>query len=99
MTRWTDTTGCEATFAMIKSHAIAYTGEIFDMIVRNGFIIVAARKGELSGQEINELYFEHIKKPHYTNIVRSVSGLVVPMVLVRPHAVRAWRDILSETDP
>lgn len=92
--------GSECTFAMIKSAAVREeaTGAILVRILGEGFTIAAARKVELSGIQIAALYQDHVRKPYWPDIVTSVAGDVVIMILAGKNAVMGWREIMGATD-
>lgn len=87
----------ETTFALIKTHAIAegLLPAILNRIIGEGFIIVVGHIGEMTGAEVAALYYEHSKMPYWPELMRSVFGLVLPLVLKRHDAVRHWRNVLG----
>jgi nucleoside-diphosphate kinase len=92
---------CESTFALIKSHAVSAgcIGPIMAAILEARLTILAATVTKLSGAQILALYEEHAKKRFWPELVNSVSGLVVPMIITGPRAISEWRQLLGDTDP
>lgn len=92
----------EITFAMIKPDAIAagHTGEIITAIEQNGFEIVGLRKAQLDKKEAEIFYQVHSHRPFFGELVSFVtSSPVVLMALKKHNAIKAWRDLMGETDP
>ena len=92
----------ETTFAMIKPDAIAAhnTGKIIDLIEKNGFEIIRMEKVELDAEIAQEFYAVHKNRPFFNELIEFViSGPVIIMALERENAVKAWRDLMGETDP
>jgi nucleoside-diphosphate kinase len=92
----------EITFAMIKPDAVAagHTGEIISAIEKHGFEIVGLRKVHLHKKEAETFYQVHSHRPFFGELVSFItSGPVVVMALKKNNAVKAWRDLMGETDP
>ncbi len=92
----------EATFAMIKPDAVkaGNTGKIIDLIEKNGFDIVCMEKAELSKEMAEEFYAVHKARPFFGELIKFVtSGPVVIMALEKENAVKAWRDLMGDTNP
>lgn len=92
--------GSECTLALIKSAAVrdGATGDILTRILGEGFTIAAARKVELTGEQIAALYHDHVRKPYWPELVTSVAGDVVIMILAGKNAIMGWREIMGATD-
>jgi len=92
----------EITFAMIKPDAVAagYTGEIITAIEKNGFEIVGMKKLQMHQKEAEAFYQVHSHRPFFPELVSFIiSGPVVVMALKKHDAIKAWRDLMGETDP
>lgn len=92
----------ETTFAIIKPDAIAAhnTGKIIDLIEKNGFEIIRLEKVELDKEIAQEFYAVHKNRPFFNELIEFItSGPVILMALERENAVKAWRDLMGETDP
>jgi nucleoside-diphosphate kinase len=91
----------ETTFALIKSHAVRanLVGLVLSRILREKLIIMTAVAATLTSEQILDLYSEHRKKRYWPQLVDSVSGPVVAMVIGGRDAVKAWRGVLGATDP
>ena len=92
----------ERTFAMIKPDAVAdkHVGEIISMIEKASFNIVAMKKMQLSTSLAEQFYAVHKGKPFFEELVSYISsGPVVVMILEKPDAIKAWRDLMGATDP
>jgi nucleoside-diphosphate kinase len=92
----------EQTFAVIKPDAIAAgnSGKIIDMIEKNGFDIIRMEKVMLDPEMAKEFYAVHKERPFFKELIDFItSGPVIIMMLERDNAVKAWRDLMGETDP
>lgn len=97
---WLGGPATQPTFAMIKSHILYEdrVDEVLNRIRTEGFAMLLTKPRELSGDEITELYQEHLKAPYWQALVKSVSGPVLPMVLFAPNAVKKWRELLGSSN-
>lgn len=89
----------ERTFAMIKSHAYRETDAILEIIKASGFVIETAVTEPLPPDMIEGIYAEHVGRPYWPNLRRSVEGQVTRMILVRDDAVTRWRALIGSSDP
>ncbi len=89
------------TFAMIKSKAIRHNLHplVLGRILENDFIIERAQWRIMPKQLIEQFYKEHIAKPYWYDLERSVSGHVILLVLSRDNAIEEWRALMGATDP
>jgi nucleoside-diphosphate kinase len=90
------------TFGMIKPDAIEknYTGKIIDIILQNGFKILAIKQLQLTIEQAEKFYYVHHNRPFYGELVEYITrGPVIAMVLEKEDAVQSYRDILGATDP
>ena len=91
----------ERTFAIIKPDAVKAknAGAIIDMIEKNGFEIVRMEKIHLSKDKAEGFYAVHKGKPFFDELVEFMtSGPVIVMVLEKENAIKAWRDLMGNTD-
>lgn len=87
---------------MIKPEAVAagHMGKILDMIIDNGFKVVALKYTRLSRQEAGTFYAVHKERPFYGELVEYMaSGPIVAAILERDNAVQGFRDLIGATDP
>jgi nucleoside-diphosphate kinase len=92
----------EQTLAIIKPDAIAAgnSGKIIDLIEKNGFEIIRMEKAMLDAEMAKEFYAVHKDRPFFNELITFItSGPVILMMLERDNAVKAWRDLMGETDP
>lgn len=92
----------ERTFAIIKPDAVAAknAGKIIDMIEQNGFDVIRLEKRAFSKQDAEQFYAIHKERPFFGELVSFMtSGPVVIMVLEKENAVKAWRDLMGDTNP
>ena len=68
------------TFTMIKPEAVAagHAGKILDMIISNGFRVVALKYTRLSHHEAGAFYEVHKERPFYGELVVSSSVVGSP---------------------
>jgi len=91
----------ERTFAIIKPDAVKAknAGAIIDMIEKNGFEIVRMEKIQLSKDKAEGFYAVHKDKPFFDELVEFMtSGPVIVMALEKENAIKAWRDLMGNTD-
>lgn len=87
---------------MIKPEAVAAgsMGKILDMIMDNGFRVVAMKYTRLSRQEAGTFYAVHKERPFYGELVDYMaSGPIVAAILEKENAVQSFRDLIGATDP
>ncbi len=90
------------TFAIIKPDAVSAgsTGKIIDRIIAGGFRIRAMKLLHLSRAQAEGFYAVHRERPFFSGLTEFMSSLpCVVMVLEKPGAVKAWRDLMGATDP
>jgi len=90
------------TFTMIKPEAVAAgdAGKIIDMIIANGFRIVALKYTRLSATEAGTFYEVHKERPFYGELVDYMaSGPIFAAILEKDNAVEAFRKLIGATDP
>ncbi len=90
------------TFTMIKPEAMAagHAGKILDMIIANGFRLVALKYTRLSHEEAGVFYAVHKARPFYGELVDYMaSGPIVAAILEKSNAVEDYRKLIGATDP
>lgn len=87
---------------MIKPEAAAagHAGKILDMIIGNGFRVVALRYTRLSAEEAGTFYAVHKERPFYGELVEYMaSGPIFAAILEKDNAVEDLRKLIGATDP
>lgn len=87
---------------MIKPEAMAagHAGKILDMILSNGYRLVAMRYTRLSKEEAGSFYAVHKARPFYGELVDYMSsGPVLAAILEKANAVEDYRKLIGATDP
>lgn len=90
------------TFTMIKPNSIATNdiGAIINMMNENGFIIKAMKMTKMSHEQAEGFYAVHKGKPFFEHLIEFMtSGPIVAMVLEKPNAIEAFRELIGSTDP
>ncbi|GAA4320668.1 nucleoside-diphosphate kinase [Mucilaginibacter gynuensis] len=90
------------TFTMIKPDAVAngHIGAILDLILKNGFKLVALKYTSLSTEKAGEFYAVHKGRPFYDELVGFMSsGPIVAAILEKDNAVEDFRKLIGATDP
>jgi len=90
------------TFTMIKPAAYQnlHAGKILDMILANGFRIVAIKAVNLSSNLAAKFYEVHKERPFYNDLVKSMSsGTIMAAILEKENAVESYRTLIGSTNP
>ncbi|MFZ1686649.1 MAG: nucleoside-diphosphate kinase [Flavobacteriales bacterium] len=90
------------TFTMIKPEAVAagHAGKILDMIIGNGFRVVALKYTRLSHKEAGAFYAVHKERPFYGELVDYMaSGPIYAAILEKANAMEDFRKLIGATDP
>lgn len=90
------------TFAIIKPDAVSagYTGKIIQRITGGGFRISAMKLLHMTRTQAEGFYAVHQGKPFFPGLTEFMSSApCVVLVLEKPDAVKAWRDLMGATDP
>lgn len=90
------------TFAIVKPDAVraGHTGKILDRIIAGGFRIRAMKLLHLTRVQAEGFYAVHRERPFFSGLTEFMSSApCVVMVLEKPGAVKAWRDLMGATDP
>jgi nucleoside-diphosphate kinase len=92
----------ERTFAIIKPDAVAahHSGPIIELIEKNGFEIKGMRKMRIPKPLAQQFYAVHKERPFFGELIDFItSGPVIVLALERNGAIRAWRDLMGDTNP
>ena len=89
-------------FAIIKPDAVGAgnTGKIIDRIIAADFRIRAMKMIHITRSQAEGFYAVHRERPFFPGLTEFMSSApCVVMVLEKPGAVKAWRDLMGATDP
>ncbi|TCV92231.1 nucleoside-diphosphate kinase [Biostraticola tofi] len=92
----------ERTFSIIKPNAVAKNaiGAIYARFETAGLKIVAAKMVQLTREQAEGFYAEHLGKPFFDGLVGFMtSGPVMVQALEGEEAVRRHREIMGATNP
>ncbi len=92
----------EQTLILCKPDAVSRSlvGEIITRIERRGYVIIAMKMMQLSGDKAREHYAEHKDKPFFGDLVNFItSGALVAMAVEGEDAVEGMRQIIGATNP
>ena len=92
----------ERTLSIIKPDAVAKNiiGEIYNRFEKAGLKIIAARRMQLSEQQVREFYAVHKKRPFFGELVEFMtSGPVMVQVLEGENAIAKNRELMGATFP
>jgi len=87
---------------MIKPDAMkrGYAGAILDMIIKDGFRIVALKQLKLTPQKAGEFYAIHQERPFFGELVEFMSsGPIIAAILEKENAVADFRKLIGATNP
>jgi nucleoside-diphosphate kinase len=90
------------TLAILKPDCVSrnLAGKVIDHIINAGFKIVAMKMVKLTPASAGEFYAVHKERPFYPDLVEFMtSSEVIPMVLEKADAVKAFRETIGATDP
>lgn len=90
------------TFAIIKPDAVraGKIGHIIQRIQDNGFRVRALKMLHMTLKEAEGFYAVHRERPFFPGLTEFMSSApCVVLVLEKPGAVKAWRDLMGATDP
>jgi nucleoside-diphosphate kinase len=90
------------TFTMIKPKSVehGHMGEIIDIIIKDGFKIVAMKMLRLSTADAQKFYNIHSAKPFFDDLVQSMTnGPIIVAVLEKDDAVNNYRRLIGCTNP
>ena len=92
----------ERSLFIVKPDAVArnLTGRILAHVEERGFRIVEARMSQLTREQCQEFYAEHLGKGFFNELVDFMtSGPVLLTCLEREDAVATLRQVIGATDP
>jgi len=90
----------ERTLVVIKPDAYEKKDQIKERINREGFMIIAERRVNLTPEQVSVFYAEHSQKKFYTNLMQYMSsGPVLVLALEGKDVVRRWRTVMGPTNP
>jgi nucleoside-diphosphate kinase len=92
----------ERTLFIVKPDAVErrLIGRILAHVEEKGFRIAEARLAQLTREECQTFYQEHVGKPFFNDLVEYMtSGTVLLTVLERDNAIAALREVVGATDP
>jgi len=90
------------TFTMIKPDATAAgnAGKILDIILENGYKVVALKYIHLSSAQAGAFYEIHKERPFYNDLVSFMtSGPIYAAILEKENAVADFRTLIGATNP
>ena len=90
------------TLTMIKPDAMkrGYAGAIIDMIIKDGFRVVALKQLKLLPEKAGEFYAVHSARPFYGELVEFMSsGTIIAAILEKENAVADFRKLIGATNP
>ncbi len=92
----------ERTLALIKPDAVLakHSGNIIDIIENNNFTILKMYKTHISKAKAEKFYAVHRNKPFFEALTSYVSsGPIIALALEKENAIKAWRDLMGNTNP
>jgi nucleoside-diphosphate kinase len=93
----------QRTLAIIKPDAVKKnaTGEILNLIFKNGFQIVGMKMLHITKEQAEGFYAVHAGKPFFNSLTNFMSsGPIIVMALEKPDdAIAAWRQLMGATNP
>lgn len=94
--------GVERTLAIIKPDTVAagHADRIINMIKDNNFTILREEKITLTRDQAERFYGIHKGKPFFEELVGMMtSGPIVVLALEKIDAIKAWRELMGNTNP
>jgi len=92
----------ERTFVMLKPSCVqrGFIGEVISRFEKKGLKIIQLKVEKLSREKAEKLYEVHQGKPFYENLIGTVAGkTVVLMILEGRKAISVVRKLVGATDP
>ena len=90
------------TLTRIKPDAMknGYAGAILDMMIKDGFRVVALKQLKLTPEKAGEFYAIHKERPFYGELVEFMSsGPIIAAILKKENAVADFRKLIGATNP
>ena len=89
------------TIGLIKAATVGRgdDGFVYNKLADTGFVILAMSRATLCRSTIAALYGAHRNAPYFSDLIESVTGTVVSMILHHPtkDSVTYWREIMGPT--
>jgi len=92
----------ERTFVMLKPSCVqrGFIGEVISRFEKKGLKIIQLKVEKLSREKAEKLYEVHRGKPFYENLIHTVAGkTVVLMILEGRKTISVVRKLVGATDP
>lgn len=92
----------ERTLILCKPDAVSrgLVGEIISRIERRGYLLIAMKLEQISGDKAREHYAEHKDRPFFGDLVNFItSGPLVAMAVEGENAVDGMRQLIGATNP
>jgi len=92
----------EKTFVMLKSDGLkrGLLGEVLSRIEKKGYKVLALKIQNLSKEQLDKHYYEHLERPYFASLVEYLtSGPVVHMVIGGDNVISGIRKLNGATDP
>lgn len=92
----------EATLALIKPDAVEdrLVGQIITQFIEPSFIISDIHMDTWTKRFAELFYEEHAERLFFPDLVKFMtSGPIYALTIIRPGAVKRWRDLLGATNP
>jgi nucleoside-diphosphate kinase len=92
----------QRTLAIVKPDAVAAnaTGDIIASIANHGFRIIGMKMLHITKKEAEGFYAVHVSKPFFESLTNFMSsGPIVVIALEGEVAIKAWRDLMGQTNP
>jgi len=92
----------QRTFSIVKPDAVAKgaTGDIINMIIKNGFRIIGMRMVEITKQQAEGFYAVHASRPFFDSLTKFMSsGPIVVLALEKHNAIADLRKLMGATNP
>ena len=92
----------EQTLSIIKPDAVAsnHIGEILARFEKAGLKIIAAKMLHMTAEQAKAFYAVHAHRPFFQELVSfMITGPVLVMVLLGPHAIAKNRELMGATNP
>ncbi|KNE68747.1 hypothetical protein AMAG_13390 [Allomyces macrogynus ATCC 38327] len=90
----------QRTLALIKPDVAGTKGdEIMERILKANFTIVEFKKFQMTLEQAQEFYVDHVGKPFYTDLTEwMASAPIYALVLEKEDAIQAWRETMGPTN-
>jgi nucleoside-diphosphate kinase len=91
----------QTTFGIVKPDGVRGGGLMaVKLIAERGLVVATTRFGRLSLEDAGHFYCMHREQKFFNGLLQQMtSGPILSMIIVGPHAVAKFREILGATDP